>query len=89
MTEPAVASSDATNIQTTIVRSGDNYIVHGRKWWTSGAGDPHCAVAIVMGITPNKNKGRHEQHSMIIVPMNTKGVNKIFSPAHFIWHLNL
>lgn len=74
MTEPAVASSDATNIQTTITRSGDNFIIHGRKHWSSGAGDPRCKVAIVMGVTRNPKKQKHQQHSMILVPMDTPGV---------------
>lgn len=83
MTEPEVASSDATNISLKITRcpkDPDNYyIVNGRKWWSSGAGDPHCKIAIVMGITPNPNKRRTEQHSMILVPMNSPGV-KILRP---------
>ena len=74
MTEPGVASSDATNMQTTIVRHGDEYVVNGRKWWSSGAGDPRCKIAIVMGLTPNKDKKRHQQHSMILVPMEAPGV---------------
>lgn len=54
MTEPEVASSDATNIKSTIIKVKDNYIINGRKWWSSGGGDPDCSVAIFMGITPNK-----------------------------------
>ena len=73
MTEPAVASSDATNIQASIVRDGDSYVINGRKWWTSGAGDPRCEILIFMGKT-NPNAGRHEQQSMILVPMKTPGV---------------
>jgi alkylation response protein AidB-like acyl-CoA dehydrogenase len=78
MTEPAVASSDATNIQCTIIPSnhGDHYVVNGIKWWTSGAGDPRCAVAIVMGVT-NPDADRLHRHSMILVPMATPGVRKI------------
>jgi acyl-CoA dehydrogenase len=73
MTEPAVASSDATNIQASIVRDGDSYVINGRKWWTSGAGDPRCEILIFMGKT-NPDAGRHNQQSMILVPMKTPGV---------------
>jgi len=73
MTEPDVASSDATNIQCEIRREGDEYVINGRKWWSSGAGDPRCAVYIVMGKT-NPDAGRHEQQSMIVVPASTKGI---------------
>jgi acyl-CoA dehydrogenase len=73
MTEPNVASSDATNIQSSIVRDGDSYLINGRKWWTSGAGDPRCEILIFMGKT-NPEAGRHSQQSMILVPMNTPGV---------------
>ena len=73
MTEPEVASSDATNVQCRIERDGDEYVINGRKWWSSGAGDPRCAVYIVMGKT-DPEAGRHQQQSMIIVPANAKGV---------------
>jgi acyl-CoA dehydrogenase len=73
MTEPAVASSDATNIATRIERDGDEYVINGRKWWISGAGDPRCAVYIVMGKT-DPDAPRHSQQSMIVVPANTKGI---------------
>ena len=73
MTEPEVASSDATNIETSIVLDGDDYVINGRKWWSSGAMDPNCEVAIVMGKT-NPSADRHQQQSMILVPLETKGV---------------
>ena len=73
MTEPAVASSDATNIETRIERDGDDYVINGVKWWSSGVGDPRCEVAIVMGKTDFGAK-RHAQQSMVVVPMNTPGV---------------
>jgi len=73
MTEPEVASSDATNIQCDIRREGDEYVLNGRKWWSSGAGDPRCAVYIVMGKT-NPDAPRHSQQSMIVVPAHTPGV---------------
>ncbi|HXN15471.1 MAG TPA: acyl-CoA dehydrogenase family protein, partial [Usitatibacter sp.] len=73
MTEPDVASSDATNIQSSIVRDRDHYIVNGRKWWTSGAGDPRCKIFIVMGKT-NPTAPKHEQQSMILVPREAPGV---------------
>jgi acyl-CoA dehydrogenase len=73
MTEPAVASSDATNIETSIVRDGNHYVINGRKWWSSGTGDPRCAVGIVMGKT-NPNAKRHAQQSQILVPLDAPGV---------------
>ncbi len=73
MTEPAVASSDATNIESSIRRDGDHYVINGRKWWTSGAGDPRCKVAIFMGKT-DPAAPKHQQQSMIVVPMDTPGV---------------
>ncbi|MFM8823239.1 MAG: acyl-CoA dehydrogenase family protein, partial [Limnohabitans sp.] len=76
MTEPEVASSDATNIQCEIRREGDEYVINGRKWWSSGAGDPRCAVYIVMGKT-NPDAGRHEQQSMIVVPANSPGITVV------------
>ncbi|MDN4523091.1 acyl-CoA dehydrogenase family protein [Fictibacillus fluitans] len=73
MTEPEVASSDATNIEARIEKDGDEYVINGRKWWSSGAGDPRCKIAILMGKTdPTAN--RHEQQSMILVPLDTPGV---------------
>ena len=76
MTEPDVASSDATNVQCEMRRVGDEYIINGRKWWSSGAGDPRCAVYIVMGKT-DPAAPRHSQQSMIVVPSNTKGIEVV------------
>ena len=73
MTEPAVASSDATNIETSIKRDGDHYVINGRKWWSSGAGDPRCKIGILMGKT-DFNAARHQQQSQILVPMDSKGI---------------
>jgi acyl-CoA dehydrogenase len=74
MTEPDVASSDATNIQCRIERKGDEYVINGRKWWSSGAGDPRCRIFILMGKTDPDNPDRHKQQSMILVPADTPGV---------------
>ena len=76
MTEPAVASSDATNIAARIERRGDEYVINGRKWWTSGAGDPRCKIMIFMGKT-DPDGPRHSQQSMILVPMDTPGVKVV------------
>jgi acyl-CoA dehydrogenase len=84
MTEPAVASSDARNIQTEITRDGDDYIINGHKWWTSGANDPRCKILIVMGRT-NPEAASHAQQSMILVPVDTPGVNIIRSTSVFGW----
>ena len=73
MTEPDVASSDATNIQCSIVRDGDSYVINGRKWWSSGAGDPRCKVYIVMGKT-DPDAPKHQQQSMILVPADATGI---------------
>lgn len=73
MTEPKVASSDATNIEASIVRDGDEYVINGHKWWTSGAGDPRCKVSIFMGKT-DPAAAKHKQQSMILVPMDAAGV---------------
>ena len=77
MTEPDVASSDATNIQASIVRDGDEYVINGRKWWTSGIGDPRCKVLIFMGKTNPGDPDRHKQQSMILVPSDAPGVTVV------------
>jgi acyl-CoA dehydrogenase len=82
MTEPEVASSDATNIATRITRDGDEYVVSGRKWWSSGAMSPQCKIAIVMGVT-DPDADRHRRQSMILVPLDTPGVNIIRSTSVF------
>lgn len=74
MTEPQVASSDATNIETRITRDGDHYVINGRKWWSSGAGDPRCKIAIVMGKT-DLGAQKHQQQSQILMPLDAPGVN--------------
>ncbi|MEO1518255.1 MAG: acyl-CoA dehydrogenase family protein [Bacteroidota bacterium] len=82
MTEPRVASSDATNIETAIVKEGDEYVINGRKWWSSGAMHPHCKLCIVMGKT-DPSAARHVQQSMIIVPMDTPGLEVVRPLAVF------
>jgi len=77
MTEPQVASSDATNIESSIVRDGDHYVINGRKWYTTGATDPRCKIAIFMGKTDPANPNRHKQQSMILVPLETAGVSVV------------
>jgi acyl-CoA dehydrogenase len=77
MTEPAVASSDATNIESSIARNGDHYVINGRKWFTTGATDPRCKIMIFMGKTDPGNPDRHKQQSMILVPVDTPGVTVI------------
>jgi acyl-CoA dehydrogenase len=83
MTEPAVASSDATNIESSIVRDGDHYVLNGRKWWTTGAPDPRCKILIFMGKTDASNPDRHRQQSMILVPRDTPGVTVVRSLPMF------
>jgi acyl-CoA dehydrogenase len=84
MTEPAVASSDARNIETTMLRDGDDYVINGRKWWISGAADPRCKILIVMGRT-NPDAASHQQQSMILVPIDTPGVTVERSLPVFGW----
>jgi acyl-CoA dehydrogenase len=79
MTEPAVASSDATNVEARIVRDGDSYVITGRKWWTSGAPDARCKILIVMGQTATDHPDIHRRQSMILVPMDTPGVSLLRS----------
>ena len=86
MTEPAVASSDATNMQATCEVVGDEVILNGQKWWTSGAGDPRCAFFIFMGVT-DPNAGRHERHSMVLVPVDAPGV-KVLRMLPVFGHLD-
>ena len=73
MTEPNVASSDATNISSSIVDAGDHYVINGEKWWTSGAGDPRCKILVFMGVT-NPDNPKHQRQSQILVPMDTPGI---------------
>ena len=77
MTEPDVASSDATNIESSIVRDGDHYVINGRKWWTSGAPDPRCKILIFMGKTDPRNPDKYKQQSMILVPKDTPGARVV------------
>ncbi|MDZ4265526.1 MAG: acyl-CoA dehydrogenase family protein [Mycobacterium sp.] len=84
MTEPAVASSDARNIQTTMLRDGDDYVINGRKWWITGVADPRCTIMIVMGRT-NPDAASHQQQSMILVPVDTPGVTIERSLPVFGW----
>ena len=84
MTEPAVASSDARNIETVIARDGGDYVINGRKWWSSGAADPRCKILIVMGRT-NPDAAAHQQQSMVLVPIDTPGVTIVRSTPVFGW----
>jgi acyl-CoA dehydrogenase len=83
MTEPAVASSDATNIESSILRDGDHYVLNGRKWYTTNATDPRCRICIFMGKTDPDNPDRHRQQSMILVPMDTPGITVVRPIAVF------
>jgi len=83
MTEPAVASSDATNIESSIRRDGDSYVINGRKWWTSGAPDPRCRIFIFMGKSAPEHPDRHRRQSMILVPADAPGVSKLRSLTVF------
>ncbi|PCI06127.1 MAG: acyl-CoA dehydrogenase [Hyphomicrobiales bacterium] len=77
MTEPDVASSDATNIEMSCVRDGDEYVLNGEKWWASGAGDPRCKIYIVMVASPDEERTKHQQHSQILVAADTPGITKL------------
>jgi acyl-CoA dehydrogenase len=81
MTEPDVASSDATNIESSIARDGDHYVINGRKWWTSGAPDPRCKILIFMGKSDPRNPDKHKQQSMILVPKETPGARVGYDDA--------
>ncbi len=85
MTEPAVASSDATNIEAEIRRDGDHYVVNGRKWWTSGITDPRCELIIFMGKTNAANEDKHRQQSMLLIPRDTPGVRVVRNLEVFGW----
>src|SRR5215211_4517216 len=86
MTEPDVASSDATNMRATAVVDGDAVVLNGRKWWSSGAGDPRAQVAIFMARTPDASAGRHGQHSMVLVPLGAPGVEIVrMLPVYHSW----
>ncbi|MFL5583157.1 MAG: acyl-CoA dehydrogenase family protein [Gemmatimonadaceae bacterium] len=86
MTEPDVASSDATNMRATAVVDGDAVVLNGRKWWSSGAGDPRAQVAIFMARTPDASAGRHGQHSMVLVPLGAPGVEVVrMLPVYYSW----
>ncbi|MEM9350753.1 MAG: acyl-CoA dehydrogenase family protein [Pseudomonadota bacterium] len=85
MTEPSVASSDATNISVSCVQDGDHYVLNGEKWWISGAGDPRCKVYIVMVRTGGEDAPKHQRHSMVVVPADTKGV-EILRPMTVYGH---
>jgi acyl-CoA dehydrogenase len=85
MTEPDVASSDATNIRTSIVRDGDEYVINGRKWWTSGTGDPRCRFLILMGVTDPEGD-RHRRHGMVVIPLDIPGVEIVRSMPMFGHH---
>jgi len=85
MTEPGVASSDATNIEAEIRREGDHYVVNGRKWWTSGIADPRCALIVFMGKTDAANPDRHRQQSMLLIPRDTPGVRVVRNLDVFGW----
>ncbi|MBB3182101.1 acyl-CoA dehydrogenase family protein [Variovorax sp. Sphag1AA] len=85
MTEPAVASSDATNIEAEIRRDGDHYVVNGRKWWTSGITDPRCELIIFMGKTNAASEDKHRQQSMLLIPRNTPGVRVVRNLEVFGW----
>ncbi|MDQ3876796.1 MAG: acyl-CoA dehydrogenase family protein, partial [Actinomycetota bacterium] len=76
MTEPGVASSDPTNLASTIVRDGSDYVINGRKWWTSGAADPRCKICLFLGLS-NPEADRYLQHSLVLIPMETPGVNVV------------